>query len=87
MNRWLISYDISSNRTRGRIFRFLKKRSTHIQKSLFFYIGTQNDLQKIENFIISCIDNTDSIFFMPCCDKCYYQSKLYSPATPILMVS
>ena len=87
MNRWLISYDVSSNKKRGRIFRFLKKRATHIQKSIFFYSGSQNELQKIEKFIISCIDKTDSIFFMPCCDKCYYQSKLYSPDSPILMVS
>ncbi|MGN0916169.1 MAG: CRISPR-associated endonuclease Cas2 [Succinivibrio sp.] len=85
MQRFLIAYDISKNSIRGRVYRLLKKRALNVQKSLFFFEGSNNDLIKLESRLSTLIENTDSLFVMPCCESCYNRSRIYSKDQAVLI--
>ena len=78
MQRFLIAYDISKNGIRGKVYRLLKKKAVSVQKSVFFFEGTNNELIKLEHSLSSLIENTDSLFVMPCCEASYAHSRVYS---------
>ncbi len=77
MHIFLICYDISSNKIRGKVFRFLKKCATPVQESVFIFRRTRKELLKIEKFIVDMLDEDDCLIVMPCCDKCYGKSKFF----------
>lgn len=76
MNRYLLSYDISSNSIRGKAYRFLKKKGLRIQKSVFLVEGTTKQLEKIQNYLVDLLDENDSLLILPCCDNCYARAIL-----------
>ncbi len=78
MQRFLIAYDISKNKIRGRAYRLLKKQASSVQKSVFFFEGNSNELAKLERMLSDIIEKSDSLFIMPCCESCYARSRIYS---------
>ncbi len=83
MQRFLISYDITNNKIRSKVFRLLKRNAIPLQKSVFFYEGNNNELIKIEKRIYDMIKDNDNLFVMPCCEKCYANSRIYRKASPV----
>lgn len=78
MQRFLIAYDISKNKIRGRAYRLLKKQASSVQKSVFFFEGNSNELAKLERMLSDIIEKSDSLFIMPCCESSYARSRIYS---------
>lgn len=67
----LISYDVSSNRVRGRIHRFLKEFGLNTQKSIFECDLEPDALQRIVRYLESMINPaTDSVRVYRICVGC-----------------
>ena len=78
MQHYLISYDISENKQRNKVFRQLKKVAVPMQKSVFFFDGTSNELRKLEVKIREFLKKGDSLLILPCCANCYQGASLYT---------
>ena len=77
MQRYLIAYDISSNKIRSRVFRRLKEKASPVQKSVFFFQGKLEDLNKLESMIQAMLEDSDSFLILPCCDDCFSKARIY----------
>ena len=77
MQRYLIAYDISKDKIRSRVFRRLKEKALPIQKSVFFFQGKLDDLNKLETMIQAMLEDSDSFLIIPCCDECFSKARIY----------
>lgn len=67
----LISYDITSNKRRGRLHRFLKEFGLNTQKSVFECDLDPEGLARIVSFCRKLIDpKTDSVRMYKICVRC-----------------
>ncbi len=67
----LVSYDISSNQTRGKISKYLKDYGLRVQKSVFEGNINMDQYKEIKEKLKSLIDRkTDRICFYRFCDGC-----------------
>lgn len=67
----LITYDISSNRKRAWLHRFLKEFGLNTQKSVFECDLDQDGLKRVVGYCRSLIDcRTDSVRFYRVCSRC-----------------
>ena len=73
MQRYLIAYDISKDKIRSRVFR----RFLPIQKSVFFFQGKLEELNKLESMIQAMLEDSDSFLIIPCCDECFSKARIY----------
>lgn len=70
----LIAYDISQNKTRQKLFSFLRERGLHSQKSVFECELSPETLAEIHSFIRSLkLEKQDSVLFYPLCRRCARQ--------------
>lgn len=77
MQHYLISYDISANKSRNKAFKLLKKNADAIQKSVFIYEGSVSDLTDLEYELQSLLDDNDSLFILPCCRSCFASARVH----------
>ncbi len=77
MQHYLISYDISVDKKRNKAFRMLKKRADPVQKSVFIYAGSVSELTDLEYELRSLLDDTDSLFILPCCKSCFAAARVH----------
>jgi len=72
MNKfYLISYDISDDRKRTRVEKYLKNYGVRVQKSVFECMITEAELEKIKRFVENTIDfDTDSVRYYFICKNC-----------------
>lgn len=89
---YIISYDISKDRTRTKVADLLVKYGIRLQYSVFRCRLTNNELKALEKEIAKLIDlKTDSVLFIPFCEKCeqkqYSIGSVYSIAKVNIMVS
>ena len=67
----LVAYDISNNKTRGRIFALLKEQGLHSQKSVFECRMNRAKLQHVYAFLRGLkLDKADSVVLYPLCRRC-----------------
>jgi CRISPR-associated protein Cas2 len=67
----LISYDISSNKTRARLHRFLKEFGLNTQKSVFECDLDRDGLNMVIGYCRKLIDyRTDSVRLYRVCSRC-----------------
>jgi CRISPR-associated protein Cas2 len=67
----LVTYDISSNKTRARVHRFLKEFGLPTQKSVFECDLDARGLSLLRGFFAETIDlETDSVRMYKVCDPC-----------------
>lgn len=70
-NFYLVSYDVSDNRSRARIFKQLKGSGFAVQKSVFECLITEKQLQELLKRLQNYIDQkTDSIRVYRLCGEC-----------------
>ena len=86
MQVFLISYDISCDSDRNKVYRLLKKTCNHIQKSVFVFEGTEAVLRSIEESIMPKLGEEDSLLIMPCCADCFKKTKFYSKTTEDMVI-
>jgi CRISPR-associated protein Cas2 len=64
--KFLVTYDISDDKKRGRVSNILSKFGERVQYSCFEIECSENELKELLNCLESIIDDsTDSIFFFP----------------------
>lgn len=67
----LVAYDIVNNKTRARVFSFLKEKGLHSQKSIFECEMDAALLESAVRYLESIINKkSDSILFYPLCRRC-----------------
>lgn len=67
----LVSYDIVEDRTRNRVFKFLKDFGTPVQKSVFECDLSMGELQKMIKGIERLIDvKSDKVRYYSLCKQC-----------------
>ncbi len=71
MLRYLIAYDITDDKTRSRVSRFLSKNAQRVQKSVFLFEGSGSSMLRIQNWISKIMDSCDSLAVIPVCDSCF----------------
>ena len=70
----LVAYDIRDNKTRQKIFAFLKERGIHTQLSLFECEMDGPLLEEVRLYMEERIDPaTDSVLLYPLCRRCTRQ--------------
>jgi len=68
---WLVSYDISDDRTRYRVDRLLSAYGDRLQKSVFTCRMTAAGLRELRRRIEETIDpSSDSVRLYPLCEWC-----------------
>ncbi len=73
----LIAYDISNNKTRSRLFAFLKEKGFHSQKSVFECELDRETLHSVQEFVRSMeLGDNDSVVFYPLCRRCAGQGMI-----------
>lgn len=67
----LVAYDIADNKTRMKIFSFLKEKGLHTQKSVFECEMDARLMDEVRHVMESLADpETDSVLFYPLCRRC-----------------
>lgn len=67
----LIAYDISNNKTRQKLFAFLKEKGLNTQKSVFECDIDADDIKKIHAFVDElALESKDSVLIHPLCQIC-----------------
>ncbi len=67
----LVSYDIVKDKTRNRVFKFLKDYGTPVQKSVFECDLSRDHLEKMIQGLEKLIDRkTDKVRYYPLCRQC-----------------
>ncbi len=70
-NFYLISYDISEDRSRQRVMKLLKGHGFHVQKSVFECLLSEDRLKKLLKILKSKIDpDRDSVRVYALCRNC-----------------
>ncbi|MGN0909158.1 MAG: CRISPR-associated endonuclease Cas2 [Succinivibrio sp.] len=78
MLRYLIAYDITDDKIRTRVFKFLCKNAQRLQKSVFLFEGSGNSMAGIQKWIAGIMDDTDSLAVIPVSDACYAKAVVIS---------
>lgn len=84
MPHYLISYDVSSTRTRGRIAARLEKAGVRVQLSVFMVNCTENRYAGLVRDLLSCLDDSDSLLCLPCCEHCYARATITGEEPPLM---
>lgn len=87
MQRYIVSYDISKDKIRGRAYRKLKKIGISIQKSVFYVELNYSELVRLQKDMMDLIEVTDSVFIVPCCDRCFAQATYIGKQKEVVMVA
>ncbi|MDX9924860.1 MAG: CRISPR-associated endonuclease Cas2 [Ignavibacteriaceae bacterium] len=70
--KYIISYDISSDRIRSKAAKVLEQYGIRIQYSMFECSLTKKELVELKQKLEKLINHKDSsIYFFPLCDSCY----------------
>lgn len=70
--KFLVSYDITSDRTRNKTAKILEDYGVRIQYSVFECNMVKKELTELTNKLVDLISKkTDSIFILPICENCY----------------
>lgn len=70
--RYLISYDIVSDKRRAKIAKILEKYAVRIQFSVFESNLSKTKLKELKKELKAFVDNKkDSLIIFPMCDNCY----------------
>jgi CRISPR-associated protein Cas2 len=72
---YLICYDITDNKERNKVSKFLEKYGIRIQRSVFIIDVNSNQYNDIEYNLLNFISNNDSIFIIKLCKACLDGSK------------
>lgn len=70
--KYIISYDIASDRKRNKMSKILEDYGVRIQYSIFECELNKNDLKQLRKKLEEFVDlKTDSLMFFPLCENCY----------------
>ena len=77
---YLLSYDVSNDKKRTKIYKYLKDQGYHIQKSVFIIRCNKTDQIKViyEHVFSYISEKSDSILLIPVCQSCLNKLKLVS---------
>lgn len=78
MSIFLISYDISKDKIRNKVFKLLESIGTPLQKSVFITDISEIQKNRIQEEIHKSMEKDDSLFVIPICKKCYRNAKIIS---------
>lgn len=78
MLRYMIAYDITDDKIRTRVFKFLCKNAQRLQKSVFIFEGSGNSMLRIQKWISRIMDDGDSLAVIPVSDACYAKAVVVS---------
>lgn len=70
MREVLVCYDVSANRKRNRLARFLEKQGRRLQKSVFLVTVAHGRLEQFKRAILELVDAEDEILLIPLCASC-----------------
>ena len=84
--RWyLIAYDVSKSGVRDKCARLLQKRGRRVQKSVFMLKCGAAAMRKLEQELHNILEQSDSLFILPVCERCL-QSSIYMGELPPLLI-
>ena len=78
MSIFLITYDISKDKIRNKVFKLLESIGTPLQKSVFITDISEIQKNRIQEEIHKSMEKDDSLFVIPICKKCYRNAKIIS---------
>ena len=87
MQRFLISYDISSNKSRRYAAKILKNIGERIQRSVYIVESTEKGIEHINNQISELLEDNDSLLVLPCCASCWDKALFARMEKDILLVA
>ena len=87
MQRFLISYDISSNKSRRYAAKILKNVGERIQRSVYLVEGTEKEIESVYNKISDLLEENDSLLVLPCCASCWDKALFARMEKDILLVA
>lgn len=70
MHRWLISYDVSSDKHRQKIAKTLLDYGERVQYSVFECDINEKELKRLISKLTKLIENSDSIRYYRLCSAC-----------------
>ena len=75
---YFLSYDVSKDKTRNKIFKFLKDQGYHLQKSLFtFESDSSQKAEQVFSHVLGLIDKkSDRLFMVPLCRQCFSKKQI-----------
>ena len=79
---YLIAYDISNDKIRGKIAKYLEKRGIRIQKSVFALEVSKRKIQYIMKDLESLQKNDGVIHLFSVCKTCLNKSKVLGKKIP-----
>ena len=87
MQRFLISYDISSNKSRRTAAKILKNVGERIQRSVYIVEGTEKEIERINQQISELLEENDSLLVLPCCASCWEKAMFAQMEKDLLLVA
>lgn len=66
----LVAYDISNNKSRTKLYKYLKDRGLHSQKSVFECDMQPDDIKKVYNYAKGLMEENDSLVIYRLCKRC-----------------
>ena len=75
---FLITYDISKDKIRNKVFKLLGSIGSPLQKSVFITDISEIQKNRIQEEIHKSMEKDDSLFVIPICKKCYRNAKIIS---------
>ena len=86
MRRFLISYDISNNKSRKTAANLLLDLGERIQRSVYIIEATENALNSLSSKITDLLEDTDSLLILPCCHACWEKARFAHAKKSIIIV-
>ena len=87
MQRFLISYDISNNKSRRTAAKILKNVGERIQRSVYIIESTEKGVEHITQQISGLLEENDSLLVLPCCASCWEKALFAQMEKDILLVA